>query len=117
VTEFGANGLLTSDLSPARSDGAPQLRGATQIARVIVGIVLVMRSADSRGVIERNLMLDITGLDWDWNDRGGDFRQSISIDERSIPTLSDPYIDQIWWSCDSHYLALECSEGISGPGL
>jgi TPR repeat protein len=115
VTEFAGNGSLASHLSSARSPGAFQLRGETRIARIIVSIALAMRYIHSQGVIHRNLTPDNIMLDWHWNVRVGDFGNSISKDERSMPTQNDHCRNQTWRSCDSHYLAPECYEDISVP--
>jgi serine/threonine protein kinase len=82
-----------------------QLEEETQIARVIVGIVLAMRDLSSQRVIHCNLNSDNIQLDCDWNARIGDFAHSISPDEPNSPNAN-----QSWPPSHSCYFAPECSD-------
>jgi serine/threonine protein kinase len=73
------------------------------MARIIVGIALVMRYLHSQRVIHCNLNPDNILLDWAWNVRIGDFGPSISADKPVIPNANPD-----WPAIDSHYLAPEC---------
>jgi serine/threonine protein kinase len=108
VTDFAENGSLASHLSLAKGVEQCQLRGATRVSRIIVGIVLVMRYLHAQRVFHCNLTPDNILLDWDWTVRIGGFGHSISPDEPAVPIPDDQYHNAHWASADFHYLAPEC---------
>jgi serine/threonine protein kinase len=59
--EFPGNGSLASHFSPSEC----RLNGANRITRIIVGIALAMRYLHSQNIIQRDLNLDNSFLDWD----------------------------------------------------
>jgi serine/threonine protein kinase len=67
-----------------------------------------MRYIHSQGVIHCNLNPNNILLDWKWNVRISDFRQSISPNESAIPTQNDTHHNTHWSFAGSHYLAPEC---------
>jgi serine/threonine protein kinase len=99
-----------SHLPSAKGAELCQLRGETQVARVIAGIVLAMRYLHSRRVIHCNLTPDNILLDWDWNVCIGDFGHSLSLAQPTIPPSHDRFRRESLAFVESHNLAPECYE-------
>jgi serine/threonine protein kinase len=108
VTEVAGNGSLASHLLSAEGTLQSQLREETRVARIIVGIVLVMRYLHSQNVVHRDLRPDNILLDRDWNVRLCDFGHSLYSGELYFASLPNPIPNDQWAYVDSHYLAPEC---------
>jgi serine/threonine protein kinase len=96
TTEFATNGSLANHLPNPQNTNLSVLRGPTRIARIMTGIALAIRYVHSQGVIQCNQTPDNILLDWNWNVRIADFRDSISTDTVRLPPG------------DAHYAASEC---------
>jgi serine/threonine protein kinase len=112
TTEFAVNGSLRNHLSDDNNPDFSLLKHATQIAKIIAGIALVMRNVHSKSVISRNLTPENILLDWDWNVLIANFGCSTLTGKSCISPFIDP--DGIALG-DAYYLAPECYDNTDRP--
>jgi serine/threonine protein kinase len=110
ITKFVENGTLANHLPDSDNSKLCQLEGPTRIAKIIVEIVVAMQYIHSQGIIHCNLTPNNILLDWHWNIRIKNFRQSFVTNNQSISMLSNP--SQSLRAGDFRYLAPELHDNI-----